>query len=42
MNKELMVRLHAQFDEIANIWPDSKVEFWHARDLQGVLAISSN
>ena len=37
MNKELMVRLHSQFDGIANIWPDSEVEFWYARDLQGVL-----
>lgn len=37
MNKEMMVRLHAQFDGIANVWPDSEVEFWYARDLQGVL-----
>ena len=37
MKKELIVRLHAQFDEIANIWPDSEVEFWYARDLQRVL-----
>jgi DNA-damage-inducible protein D len=37
MKKELMVRLHTQFDEIANTWPDSDIEFWYARDLQGVL-----
>jgi DNA-damage-inducible protein D len=37
MKKELMVRLHAQFDGISNIWPDSEIEFWYARDLQGVL-----
>ena len=37
MNKELMIQLHAQFDGIANIWPDSEVEFWYARDLQAVL-----
>ncbi|MDD2310633.1 MAG: DNA damage-inducible protein D [Desulfuromonadaceae bacterium] len=37
MNKELMIRLHAQFDGISNTWPDSEVEFWYARDLQGVL-----
>lgn len=37
MNKELMVRLHSKFDGIANIWPDSEVEFWYARDLQEIL-----
>ncbi len=37
MNKELMVRLHAQFDGISNIWPDSEIEFWYARELQAVL-----
>ncbi|GLI38690.1 DNA damage-inducible protein D [Geobacter hydrogenophilus] len=37
MNKELMVRLHTQFDEISHIWPDSDVEFWYARELQVVL-----
>jgi DNA-damage-inducible protein D len=37
MHKELMVRLHTQFDGLANIWPDSAVEFWYARDLQAVL-----
>lgn len=37
MNKELMVRLHSQFDEIANNLPDSEVEFWYARDLQEIL-----
>lgn len=37
MNKEVIIRLHGQFDEISNIWPDSEVEFWYARDLQRVL-----
>lgn len=37
MKQELMVRLHSQFDEIANTWPDSEVEFWYARDLQSIL-----
>jgi DNA-damage-inducible protein D len=37
MKKELMVRLHGQFDEIANIWPGSEIEFWYARDLQDIL-----
>lgn len=37
MNKELMIRLHTQFDDISNIWPDSEIEYWYARDLQGVL-----
>lgn len=37
MEKELMVRLNSQFDDIVNLWPDSQLEFWYARDLQGVL-----
>ena len=37
MKKELMVRLHAQFDGISNTWPDSEIEFWYARDLQELL-----
>lgn len=37
MNKELMVRLHSQFDEIANAWPGSEIEFWYARELQEIL-----
>lgn len=37
MKKELMVRLHAQFDGISNMWPDSEIEFWYARDLQEIL-----
>jgi len=37
MEKGLMVRLHTQFDEIANTWPDSEIEFWYARDLQVLL-----
>ncbi len=37
MNKELMVRLRTQFDNIVHLWPDSQLEFWYARELQGVL-----
>lgn len=37
MKKELIIQLHKQFDSIANIWPESGVEFWYARDLQAVL-----
>lgn len=37
MNKELMVQLQQQFDEIANFLADAGVEFWYARDLQEVL-----
>lgn len=37
MNKELMIKLHSQFDGIVQIEPESKVEFWYARDLQAIL-----
>ncbi len=37
MKKELMIRLHSQFDGIVNLLPDSHLEFWYARELQGVL-----
>lgn len=37
MEKELVIRLNSQFDGIVNLWPDSQLEFWYARDLQGVL-----
>jgi DNA-damage-inducible protein D len=37
VKKELLTRLHNQFDGIVNLWPDSDVEFWFARDLQKVL-----
>ena len=37
MNKELITQLHKQFDAIVNVWPDSEVEFWFARDLQEIL-----
>ncbi len=37
MEKDLLVRLHAQFESIVNVWPDSPLEFWYARELQGAL-----
>lgn len=37
MEKELLIRLHSQFESIVNIWPDSQLEFWYARELQGAL-----
>ena len=37
MKKEIIVRLHSQFDDIAKTWPETGTEFWLARDLQGVL-----
>ncbi|MBF8278088.1 MAG: dinD [Candidatus Brocadiaceae bacterium] len=37
MKKELINQLHKQFDGIVNVWPESDVEFWYARDLQGGL-----
>jgi len=37
MKKENIIKLHGEFDSIVNIWPDSDVEFWCARDLQKLL-----
>lgn len=37
MKKELISQLHKQFERIVNVWPDSEVEFWFARDLQEIL-----
>ncbi|MFH2009172.1 MAG: DNA damage-inducible protein D [bacterium] len=37
MEKKNIVKLHAEFDSIVQVWPDSEVEFWFARDLQKVL-----
>ncbi len=37
MEKGIINKLHGQFDSIVNIWPDSDVEFWFARDLQQLL-----
>jgi len=37
MEKDLMVQLLKQFDDIVNLWPDSQLEFWYARELQVVL-----
>jgi DNA-damage-inducible protein D len=37
MKKEVVVRLHSEFEEIAKTWPETSTEFWLARDLQKVL-----
>lgn len=37
MDKEIAVRLHATFEDMARTFPDSDVEFWCARDLQDLL-----
>ncbi len=37
MKKEIIVRLHAEFEQIAQTFPDTGTEFWLARDLQEVL-----
>jgi DNA-damage-inducible protein D len=37
LKKEIVVRLHSQFEEIARSWPETGTEFWLARDLQDVL-----
>jgi len=37
MKKEIVARLHADFEAIARSHPDSGTEYWLARDLQPVL-----
>ena len=37
MDKEIVVRLHASFEDMVGSFPDSGVEFWCARDLQTLL-----
>ena len=37
MKKEMIVKLHADFEDLLHVEPDSGVEYWTARDLQGVL-----
>lgn len=37
MKKELIVQLHASFEQLVHREEESAVEFWLARDLQGVL-----
>jgi DNA-damage-inducible protein D len=37
MKKELIVQLHASFEELAHVEEEAGVEFWLARDLQKVL-----
>lgn len=37
MNKDVVVRLHASFEEMVRQFPDTGTEFWCARDLQTLL-----
>jgi DNA-damage-inducible protein D len=37
MKKELIVQLHASFEQLLHIEEDTGIEFWLARDLQDVL-----
>jgi len=40
MKKEIVTRLHADFERLVNTVPESDVEFWYARDLQEQLGYS--
>jgi DNA-damage-inducible protein D len=37
MKKELIVKLHASFEELIHVEEETGVEFWLARDLQELL-----
>jgi len=37
MKKEVIIQLHRQFEEIAQVWPESETEYRFARDLQMAL-----
>ena len=37
MDKEIVVRLHASFEDMVRKHPDTGTEFWCARDLQMLL-----
>ncbi|MHC4169644.1 MAG: BRO family protein, partial [Planctomycetota bacterium] len=37
MDKELITRLHAQFEDIVHRFPETDTEYWCARDLQELL-----
>ena len=37
MDRKNIIKLYGRFDSIVNIWPDSDVEFWFAKDLQKLL-----
>lgn len=41
MKKEIITRLHADFEKLVKTVPDSDVEFWHARELQEQLGYTS-
>jgi len=40
MDKEIVVRLHASFEDLVHKDPDTGVEYWCARDLQSLLGYS--
>jgi len=37
MKKELIVELHASFEQLVHVEEESGIEFWLARDLQNIL-----
>lgn len=37
MEKDIIVKLHSQLEEVAQQWPETDTEFWLARDLQDIL-----
>lgn len=41
MDKELVIRLHARFEEIVRRFPETDTEFWCARDLQELLGYTN-
>jgi len=41
MKKEVIAKLHADFEGLVHVEPDSKVEFWLARDLQEQLGYAN-
>lgn len=41
MDKELVIRLHARFEDIVRTFPETDTEFWCARDLQELLGYTN-
>lgn len=41
MDKQLIITLQEQFNELSNTLEESIVEYWYARDLQKVLGYNS-
>ncbi|MFA7571261.1 MAG: BRO family protein [Sulfurimonadaceae bacterium] len=41
MDKQLIITLQEQFNELSNTLENSMIEYWYARDLQKVLGYNS-